>query len=559
MNEKDLQKFFKKRMLELYDKNSLDSYRVRSNNIISLMKELREVIVGWYEYRIKRFETVKLCIEETISALEDDCLSTENSDMNTLKEIMNSYSKEIIEKNEQRNISRAQHMIFYIDKFLLQNEDSYLENTFGKISETIFKEENYEEKRFTPILDDLEKHISDFGCELLRLGYSKRELYLFFKKLNSKVNFTKDDMKDIKETFCTLNKQEYTVVFILNLKSKFQNETLFPMFKSSIRSEYKKLIKENTLNSRYFINKVNALTPANAIQESYQELAYILDTIQLGNDNKNINIFPLAHVFLEEDISFHKWGPIYTLDVSDIDIHSITDLAKYVTNINEDNNIEIGCKKRLQSALRHLRMGDSQVDIEQKFINYWIALEFLFASASSNDSTFPRMVENIKNIMASCYIKRNIEHLNNWLKNKKYNGDYWGQDNFDINDNKDILLKYRFKKIKSSIHNSNSRKDYIDKHLMHLDQHLARLYRLRNELVHEAAIKSNIENVTSNLRYYLVFILNQSLIFFYNCKYEKANMDTFFWYYECLYKNIQKSDYDLSKIQEVQINKKLIN
>ena len=77
-----------------------------------------------------------------------------------------------------------------------------------------------------------------------------------------------------------------------------------------------------------------------------------------------------------------------------------------------------------------------------------------------------------------------------------------------------ILLKYRFKNMKSHLHHKDKINIYIDNHETHLLQHISRIYRLRNELVHEAALKQDIENVASNLRFYLVFVLNQMIDYF---------------------------------------------
>jgi len=48
----------------------------------------------------------------------------------------------------------------------------------------------------------------------------------------------------------------------------------------------------------------------------------------------------------------------------------------------------------------------------------------------------------------------------------------------------------------------------IIKHRKNLDWHLTRIYRIRNEIVHDAAIHLNIESITGNLKYYLTYILN---------------------------------------------------
>lgn len=53
----------------------------------------------------------------------------------------------------------------------------------------------------------------------------------------------------------------------------------------------------------------------------------------------------------------------------------------------------------------------------------------------------------------------------------------------------------------------------ILKHGTNLERHLTRCYRIRNEIVHDAAIHLNIESITGNLKYYLTFILH-ALIYY---------------------------------------------
>ena len=74
----------------------------------------------------------------------------------------------------------------------------------------------------------------------------------------------------------------------------------------------------------------------------------------------------------------------------------------------------------------------------------------------------------------------------------------------------------------------------MDQHLSNIKEHLARIYRLRNELVHEAAIKQKIQNVTSNLRYYLVFSLNQMICYFGQIPLQGKTMDDFFNEYQLI-------------------------
>lgn len=203
-----------------------------------------------------------------------------------------------------------------------------------------------------------------------------------------------------------------------------------------------------------------------------------------------------------------------------------------------------------------MRIGDCQSEIEQQFINYWIALEFIFASSSSKESTFERIKKFFIEISQACYIKRNILYLNAWLikTHKLEQGEYyWEKEDVDpfINSIDNILLKYRLLNIKSHLRNKDSIKTYLTRHKKNLEQHITRIYRLRNELIHEAAIKQDIANVTSNLRSYLIFILNQLIFHFSASNYydmKSREMTQFFLMYESALKINLKHPTDINTI-----------
>src|SRR5690606_30024601 len=74
------------------------------------------------------------------------------------------------------------------------------------------------------------------------------------------------------------------------------------------------------------------------------------------------------------------------------------------------------------------------------------------------------------------------------------------------------LLAYRAKKLKEWLFvqgNSANAKKYLQRHKDNLEVHLTRIYRLRNEIIHDAAMNTNNDLIVSNLRYYLTFILNE--------------------------------------------------
>jgi len=190
--------------------------------------------------------------------------------------------------------------------------------------------------------------------------------------------------------------------------------------------------------------------------------------------------------------SFIRNEKVYYFDnKEDIVVTESQPLGETIYNIKQ-NTLSKDIQDRLYSALRHLRIGDQQTEIEQRFINYWIALEFIFASPRSSESTFERIKKYLPEILECCYVKRNILYINKWLRGKKVLEDQTSWDTLSDKDKEviigrvDILTKYRLLKLKARMCHKDKTKEYIKNHRNNLEYHITRIYRLRNELIHEA-------------------------------------------------------------------------
>ncbi|HAC23027.1 MAG TPA: hypothetical protein DCF91_13220, partial [Porphyromonadaceae bacterium] len=184
----------------------------------------------------------------------------------------------------------------------------------------------------------------------------------------------------------------------------------------------------------------------------------------------------------------------------------------------------------------------------------------------ANENTFTRLKINLINILSCCYAKRNLLDLNEQLIQAGLidsGTSYWEKEdvNHFIDNQTFVFLRYRLKKMKARLFNKSvDRKKYISNHETNLQHQIARIYRMRNELIHEAAIKQDIENVTSNLRYYLVFLLNQLLAFFSNINHEgdkQTSIDDFFYYF-AFNKQLIEKEHKLDVILDIPVEMDLL-
>lgn len=547
MGKDVLKQFFLYRMTECFNKNTIDSYRVRSNNAISLLYETYDVVKSWCKHRIKSFDTVKYVIEECICAIDKaTCLAFENCPKELLlKEL------EDFKKSGSSDYVVVNRLLYYVDSCIEENNKEYLNRLFLHTRRLLTNEEEIKEGDIQSLLESLDRDVTEFACELIRVGYSKIYLFYYFKSLLDEMkkgydNFiSKYDEIYVNLIACELGK--YSVIFILSAPKEYSS---FDGFLDSVPNdivekvdkEKRKQFKQNNTRKIYCIRDIEALDEYCAIKKVREEISQILDYRQNGPEHQTIRIPFNAFVGKknsENEVDRYKSRIVYLLDVSRIDNHDdLNYLSKAMEHIENDKRVEEESKSRIKSALRHLRIGDGQLEIEQRFINYWIGLEFLFSSPEISDSTFMRMKQYLISIMTSCYVKRNILNLVDWMKEFDCSIDVFKDsssiDSFTAKKGLNILMFYRLKRMKKHLHHTDKTVSYISTHRTNLEQHLSRLYRYRNELIHEGAIKQNMENLTSNLRYYLVFVLNLCIDYFCREREYKTDltMDSFFWEYE---------------------------
>lgn len=567
MKKEDFQEFFKLRMTEILHKDTLDSYRVKANNVMSLLIEFRGVLENWTLGNIKNYQTVSYCLEECTDLIKKDtCLDFSFYDKDLFIEEFSIYDKE---QRADKNIlvSATMKLKTYVEMCISINKTIYLKRLLEEIRKQLFFEGTIDDTNFSPTLREFDAYVSSFACELLRKGFSKKYLYSFFKYF--KQNKYRIPFSEAFDKMCSTlvfgEKKRYTVVFKFNFPHDVSTDTTitdFPNLKASIDESMKNSIikeigyKEEGDRIRFYIMEIDALDSAMAARLCHDELSTIFD-FNL-NTFKSVEVPSTALTFCPRDgIDGYnvKLEKVFILDRGDMgmseDEHSLYEKLK---SIEQNPIISQDVKDRIIAAIRHLRIGDCQSEIEQQFINYWIALEFIFASSLSKESTFDRIKKFFIEISQACYIKRNILYLNIWLiKTHRIQEDeyYWEKNDVNefINSIDNILLKYRLLNMKSHLRNGESIKKYLAQHRKNLEQHITRIYRLRNELIHEAAIKQDIANVTSNLRSYLVFVLNQLIFYFNSSNYDMKSreMMQFFLTYESALK-INSKYSDINKI-----------
>ena len=104
---------------------------------------------------------------------------------------------------------------------------------------------------------------------------------------------------------------------------------------------------------------------------------------------------------------------------------------------------------------------------------------------------------------------------------------------------KTLLMRHHLMQVKSHLFgHSDKAKNFVTTHRNHLQWQIYRIYRYRNQLIHEAAILPGLDNVIRCLHYYLVFVLDQMIGYFTHSELKNLNMDSFFYEYEQIWKRV---------------------
>ena len=562
------EKFMAEKLLELFFYKTMDSYRAKLNNPYWILIELYQVLCDWDRKKIKNFDrTIFPVILETLKFIEND----ETLDFLPVNK---KYFTELLGKATDKNYQQ----LSYANKLLIEKNKGYSNNLFQIIEAEIM---DLNQKSIAPQdLEELSKHLDFLSTELINQGYSKGYLYFVISKLfseNAQKNFS-DAFDEIKN-LSTRDAEKFLVVFKL-LKLGGGNKKIDIKTQLEINEEKIKELSAINDKSKAFFSKqgdftyfiavnLKGLDYLSVIEKAKKELFTIMDILHLGYPDNPFDFHKKCLVVGTRKRELTNIRPVnYVTDGNYKNNDELYELLlNKIKRLTKKNKIQNESLQKAVSAYRHLRLGRDADELEQKFINYWIGLEYIFSNYDINDNTVTRLKEFFIHAHSTAYIKRNIKEFHNDIARLKlgeaiegFADDLHYLKNIDTYDNiiKEFfegfpLLGFRAMKYKDLISSDKNLTAAIIKHRKNLDWHITRIYRIRNEIVHDAAIHLNIESITGNLKYYLTYILNGLIDYLDNAPFD-INSDGFitiedyFLLQEIRYNSLNKAGFNLEEL-----------
>ena len=574
------QKFFIEKSIELLYIGSIDSYRVRLNNPKSILVELKYCLQEFESGRILHFQTIK-AKDSRKKALIDEAIYflTYNPNYLAFNSISLKYLEQLFKTIDENNYKKV---ISSIEILLNENSD-YLNKVIDGLEDLIkLNDSSYS------VLETIDKTLNIIFSELIRLGYSKVFLYklvygIFVNSLQQGRIFD-DHFNNFKVRILDVP-SEYNVIFRIDTTQKvYESITAIPNQNLSLSDNINfiqiagKIHTElSSFNSpagaRKFIScRIISHDYSSALKQARYVLSEYLDVVNLGLAEESLKIHHRALVI---DSRSPERGAFQN-NVNILDGKYIVEKDHYISftkklpDIFNNVKVQTETKQKIKSAVRYLRLGNESTEVEHKFINYWIGLEYLFSNYESQ-STINRIKDHFINAHALAYVKRNLFSFKKSISQLSQpcqlmvptynaaNTEDLKQDVFYteiatalLNDYP--LIAYRAMKLKQWLFHTGkpaNATDYLNNHKSNLEIHFTRIYRLRNEIIHDAATDTNNEQISSNLRYYLTFILNELIDFLSKVTDKETSIEDYFILNEIKIGNIAQNGYLLNDLLEV--------
>ncbi len=575
------QRFFIEKSLELMYAGSIDSYRVRLNNPKSILEELKYCLKEYQIGRIKHFQTIK-AEKNDKKAIVDEAIDLLEYKPNFLQfgAITQKYLTTLLRNLNEHNYKKVISSI----EILLRENQNYLSNTIDGLETLIAANANTLNE-----LHKIDKALNILFSELISKGYAKGFLYklvygIFVNSLQAGTSFNVHFTNFKKRILDP--ESSYLVIFRIDTTPKVYNA--ISLIDTHNNIELTDNIDDIQLNAgsanelrafnvrsiaRKFIKcSVVALDYLAALKIARRLMSEYLDVINLGLADEFLQ---MNHRALIIDLRSPERGAFQNnVNILDgkykVEQEHYIDFTRKLPVILNNQNIINETKEKIKSAVRYLRLGNESTEVEHKFINYWIGLEYLFSNYESQ-STINRIKEHFINAHFLAYVKRNAYSFKKVFAqlsaaHQALVPSYTTADNTcletEIFYNEVAvnlmphypLLAYRGMKLKDWFFKPGktpNAAEYLKHHKVNLEIHFTRIYRLRNEIIHDAATNTNNEQIASNLRYYLTFILNELIDFLFNTTSPEASLEDYFILNEIKIGNIEQNGFLLQELLNV--------
>lgn len=531
LNNKDILKygnfnknqvFFIQRWSEMLNIHTHSKYAVRYLNSHQALKELHYVCKGMIEGTIKKNDNhLKLVFKEVKRVLSSDQILKENAPSHF--QILDNTLQGIPKAD---NIPKLYSIIFQIEYAINYIEDQYLTWIIEKLQQVLLSDdENFE------MIDNI---LQTLASELLGNGWSLQALYSVVHEGIFKNNLTVQGK--FNEILNRFNTSSEPYIFLFTFKGDISKEIISLLEKLNVEfitgEEIIETYKDYKLDKHISVDKIYV----RVILESYDVYTGVNNAWQkvvgsievLNFYGYNIPDFDIAPIILLPQT------PKY---IRNVKVDLLAKRKKFRAPITMMNRVimqlkngDVEVNRKLKSLYEFTRISDESLSPQSTFINLWIGIES-FAQSKEFDGG----IESVKTVIAYTsthnylysIIRNFLEDCNRCKIEIKYDGqlirigrlqaqealDYFWDEKFVEEMKKtctelNSLLFYRFIEFISILKDGKKCADLLEKHKINIQQHVHRLYRIRNSIVHSGELLYNTNLFIKHLYEYIEQVMS---------------------------------------------------
>jgi hypothetical protein len=538
------EKYFLERTLELVHRFTIDSYRVRLHSFRSILEECQELIEKFHLKKIRDWDYVNAALAEASLYLDRAHLfDFAGLDAPWIKRTLGTC-----------NATDYRIAFGIIGKLLSHNKDYQNKVTlwvFEEIQRCNAAEEGFRNQpnASPPSFERLERAIQEQIAEIVNAGFSRNflnhKVFELFIEGTRSFAMAYEALSEIvaRET------EKFKVIFKIQWPDEFAEILVQAGAVPSTDVTKAELEELGTSYAATFLKarsdhfkhlvpiEVKAKDYFAAVRVASRELEQWIDLFNAGFAEWQYPLYDQAFVIGDQDPDKGRMRPT----VFNIDGYSkggprlAAELYQRIGAIRVSDKISDEAKEKIGSVLRYLRLGHSQVGLEPKFLNYWIGIESIYSSKNMSLDVFKRIDESYCHSHTLIYAKRlfqnfisDIQRISKdrpvlTLSHAKYDGSA-----ASLMLNPEILIAYISQAMEHSsvaatrayeLHKligdkGEALRKKLKEHEERLKWNLLRIYRIRNEIVHNGRYIPNLETVTGHARYYLLFSLSRFIDFF---------------------------------------------
>ena len=529
-------KFLAQAWYSLVHSSSLDSHRVRCMNPVNILRELIDLIekLNKPNFSKKIDKDIKLVCLEAREILSADVILQEH-----FKKRYDEILPYLTEVGESAKLptDKFRHLSFLLKDLFFECSTDYMTLSLSLLLQ--FLEGKIAEEDALQCLSGLLSYLVDSG-------YSIESVYSFCMNIliHNKSEESKGALNNL--TFLsrvlTKDRSDYEITFKIY---GFEGDNSVPEKIGDIT--LKRAVAFDTPDAKlnkFCEQKPNAIFGSIAItakddrssgQKAKKKLDDILDLLR----------FELIIITLRVDDTFVskrlESGKVKIFKIPNIIPNpkrflSHDDFSSMLSRLDRilvTDQVERETKNKLLSAFRFYRLGADTDNHENKFLNWWTAVEYIVRTGEEG-AIIGDVENNLTKVLLVEYFKRQLDSYRSSIIHCRIEPGREAVARFAISSFKDVELftfysmlidqavfnellsqlafnpfvRHKLDSFGAIIKNTDRLKNWLSRHQTHLHWHLRRLYRIRCDIVHSAEYSLELTLVCANLEYYLKSLIN---------------------------------------------------